>query len=63
MRIRDRIHTVSRRIKLNSRNTLLGEQPNHAIRVQIEEVLSQHRFYEQGIGFELHFPTIMLSLA
>ncbi|OSX56119.1 hypothetical protein POSPLADRAFT_1160974, partial [Postia placenta MAD-698-R-SB12] len=41
----DRDHTDSRRIKPNSRNLLIGEQPNPSKLLPPEDRLSRHRNY------------------
>jgi hypothetical protein len=43
----DRVQTVSRRSKLNSRTTLIGEQPNPWDLLQPQDVMSQHRGAKQ----------------
>jgi hypothetical protein len=40
---KDRIHTVLRRIKPNSRTALIGEQPNPSNLLQLEDAMSRHR--------------------
>jgi len=53
---------ASRTIKLNSRNTLIDEQSNPWILVQIQDVLSQHRGAEHSVWCELSLSTSLLSL-
>ena len=40
---KDRIRTVSRRTKPNSRTAFIGEQPNPSTLLQLEDAMSRHR--------------------
>ena len=43
----DRDRTVSQRSKPISRTTLIGEQPNHWNRLQLQDVMRRHRGAKQ----------------
>ena len=51
--IEDRIQTVSRRSKPNSRTTLIGEQPNPWELLHPQDVMSRHRGAKQLHRYEL----------
>jgi len=59
----DRDHTDSRRIKPNSRNLLMGEQPNPSELVLPEDRLSRHRGAKQSGQCVLSRTISLLSLA
>ncbi|CCM06159.1 predicted protein [Fibroporia radiculosa] len=59
----DRDHTDSRRIKPNSRNLLIGEQPNPSKLLPPEDRLSRHRGAKQPGQCVLSPAISLLSLA
>ena len=54
--------TVSRRFEPNSRNTLIGEQPNPWDLLQPQDVLSRHRGAKQRRRYERLGAISLLSL-
>jgi len=63
MSVVDRDRTVSRRSKPNSRNTLIGEQPNPRDRLRPQDVMSRHRGAKQSHQYELSTTISLLSPA
>ena len=59
----DRIQTVSRRFKPNSRTTLNGEQPYPWDRLQHQDVMSRHRGAKRCRRYGLLSNISLLSLA
>lgn len=59
----DRIYTDSRRIKPNSRTTLINEQLNPSQLIHREDVMSRHRGAKQRLRYELFRAISLLSLA
>ena len=59
----DRDHTGSRRIKPNSRNLLIGEQPNPSKLLPPEDRMSRHRGAKQPRQCVLSSAISLLSLA
>jgi len=57
--LEDRNSTVSRRSKLKSRTTLIGEHPNPLNLVQLKDVMIQHRGAKDECRYEL---SIRISL-